>query len=281
MDPYHCDALCQAENLVVCVIECRHIVWRPPTELRFMHLQKQHDRLALAKVPPAPTALLPWLSRQIIELLFPDSDVQDDDLGREVSEILPPLSEAIRLCDTYLVHGAYLPTTLQRTELLDEVMEAVYPRSKPSGATLCVPGPPFDQLFLPALQDFFIEAPPRDFHHAGALYRAILASPDIVELSLGIISRESLCHLLGRCTNIDAIVLSVMAVSIQWNTIVEADPALAVQMFKRPSMVYVERGAHSSLEQPESRIYYDDPTNRKTTELVRASVATTFLHTFQ
>ncbi|KAJ7463786.1 hypothetical protein FB451DRAFT_460574 [Mycena latifolia] len=60
--------------------------------------------------------------------------------------------------------------------------------------------------------------------------------------------------------------LSVMAVSVQWNAIVEGDPALAVQMFKRCSMVYVEPG---SPEQPESHIYYDDPTNRKTTELVR------------
>ncbi|KAJ7463758.1 hypothetical protein FB451DRAFT_1403768 [Mycena latifolia] len=143
MDPYHFDALCQAENLVVCqatvVIERRHVAWRPPTELvRFMHLQK---------------------------------------------------------------------------------------------LTLYAPGPLLDQLVLPALQDFFIEAPPREFHHVVALvqrsqcslrkfwmkshpppaqYRAILlANPDIVEL--GIIGRESLRHLLGRCTNIDAIVRDLRA----------------------------------------------------------------------
>ncbi|KAJ7683133.1 hypothetical protein B0H17DRAFT_1181730 [Mycena rosella] len=138
MDPYHFDALCQAENLVVCqatvVVENRHFAWRPPTQLvRFTHLQK---------------------------------------------------------------------------------------------LTLYAPGPLLDQLVLPALQDLFIEAAPSTFHHVVALlqrsqcslrkfwmkshpppaqYRAILlANPDLVEL--GIIGRESLRHLLGHCTNIDAIV---------------------------------------------------------------------------
>ncbi|KAJ6601099.1 fungal-specific transcription factor domain-containing protein [Mycena vulgaris] len=81
---------------------------------------------ALAKAPPAPAVLPPRLSRRIIELSFPDLDVQDEDLGQEVFEMLPSLSEAIRLCDTYLEHGTYLPMALQRTELIDEVLEAVY-----------------------------------------------------------------------------------------------------------------------------------------------------------
>ncbi|KAJ7488808.1 hypothetical protein FB451DRAFT_678751 [Mycena latifolia] len=68
--------------------------------------------------PYRPTALPRRLSRR--------SDVQDDDLGREAFEMLPPLGEAIWLCDTSLEHGAYLLTTLQRTGLLDEAMEAVY-----------------------------------------------------------------------------------------------------------------------------------------------------------
>ncbi|KAJ7178795.1 hypothetical protein C8R43DRAFT_1118155 [Mycena crocata] len=80
----------------------------------------------LSKAPPAPLVMPPRLSRRIIELAFPDSDVVDENLGREIFELLPPLSEAIRLCDTYLEHGSYLPMTLQRTELLDEVLEAVY-----------------------------------------------------------------------------------------------------------------------------------------------------------
>ncbi|KAJ7464538.1 hypothetical protein FB451DRAFT_440910 [Mycena latifolia] len=36
--------------------------------------------------------------------------------------------------------------------------------------------------------------------------------------------------------------LSVLAVSVQWNTIVVKDPALRVQMFKKRSTVYVEPG---------------------------------------
>ncbi|KAJ7696746.1 fungal-specific transcription factor domain-containing protein [Mycena rosella] len=81
---------------------------------------------ALAKVPSTPVALPPRLTRRVVELSFPESDVQDEDLGYEIFEMLPTLSEAIRLCDTYLEHGAYLPATLQRTELIDEVLETVY-----------------------------------------------------------------------------------------------------------------------------------------------------------
>ncbi|KAJ7146435.1 fungal-specific transcription factor domain-containing protein [Mycena epipterygia] len=82
---------------------------------------------ALAKAPPPATVLPPRLSRRIIELgLFPDPDVLDVDLGREVFEMLPPLSQAIRLCEMYLEHASYLSTTLQRTELLDEVLDPVY-----------------------------------------------------------------------------------------------------------------------------------------------------------
>ncbi|KAJ7631664.1 fungal-specific transcription factor domain-containing protein [Mycena polygramma] len=81
---------------------------------------------ALAKLPPTPTVFPPRLSRRIIESNFPDSEVFDEDLGREIIELLPPLSEAIRLCDTYLEHGSYLPCAIQRTELIDEVLEAVY-----------------------------------------------------------------------------------------------------------------------------------------------------------
>ncbi|KAJ7083350.1 fungal-specific transcription factor domain-containing protein [Mycena belliarum] len=82
---------------------------------------------ALTKVPSTPMSVPPRLSRRIVELSFPDLDVPDDDeVGREIFEMLPPLSEAIRLCETYLEHGQYLPATIQRTELLDEVLETVY-----------------------------------------------------------------------------------------------------------------------------------------------------------
>ncbi|KAJ7146548.1 hypothetical protein C8R44DRAFT_864301 [Mycena epipterygia] len=143
MDPYHFDALCLAQNLVVCqatvVVERRHHEWRVPTHLvHFSRLQK---------------------------------------------------------------------------------------------LTLFAPGPLLDCLVLPALQDFFIEAPPRDFHHVVALvqrskcalrkfwmkshpppaqYRQILqANPEIVEL--GIIGRESLRHLFGPCGNMERIIRDLRA----------------------------------------------------------------------
>ncbi|KAJ6520565.1 fungal-specific transcription factor domain-containing protein [Mycena sanguinolenta] len=89
---------------------------------------------ALAKSQPSPTALPPRLSRRIIESCFPlpdslpDSDVDNGNtgIGREIFDLLPSLSEAIRMCDMYLEHGSYLLTTLMRTELIDEVLEAVY-----------------------------------------------------------------------------------------------------------------------------------------------------------
>ncbi|KAJ7464568.1 hypothetical protein FB451DRAFT_441302 [Mycena latifolia] len=48
--------------------------------------------------------------------------------------------------------------------------------------------------------------------------------------------------------------LSVLAVSVQWNEIVVKDPALSVQMFKRLSKVYVEPGCC----EPANRRYRDE-----------------------
>ncbi|KAF7337856.1 RBR-type E3 ubiquitin transferase [Mycena venus] len=39
--------------------------------------------------------------------------------------------------------------------------------------------------------------------------------------------------------------LYVLAVSVQWNAVVTADPALSVQMFRKPSRVYVEPGSRN------------------------------------
>ncbi|KAJ7617219.1 fungal-specific transcription factor domain-containing protein [Roridomyces roridus] len=81
---------------------------------------------ALAKSPPTPVIPPPRLSRRIVELSFPDLDVVDQELGQEIYEHLPPLSEAMALVDVYVEHGAYLPTNLERKELLDGVLEVVY-----------------------------------------------------------------------------------------------------------------------------------------------------------
>ncbi|KAJ7463784.1 hypothetical protein FB451DRAFT_1265761 [Mycena latifolia] len=93
--------------------------------------------------------------------------------------------------------------------------------------TLTAPGPLLDRLALPALQDFFIEVPPCDFHHVVALvqrsncslrkfwvksqphpaqYRQILlANPDILEL--GLIGRNPWQeNRIPRCPHIDNII---------------------------------------------------------------------------
>ncbi|KAJ7610086.1 fungal-specific transcription factor domain-containing protein [Roridomyces roridus] len=81
---------------------------------------------ALSKTPFTPVIPPPRLSRRIIELSCNDSDVVDQELGQEIYEHLPPLSEALTLMEVYLEHGAYLPTNLERKELLDGVLEVVY-----------------------------------------------------------------------------------------------------------------------------------------------------------
>ncbi|KAJ7511773.1 fungal-specific transcription factor domain-containing protein [Mycena galericulata] len=80
----------------------------------------------MSRAPASPVIPPSRLSRRIVELSFPDPDIVDEDLGREIYQLLPELSEAIRLVDTYLEHGAYLSMTLQRKELLDEVLGSVY-----------------------------------------------------------------------------------------------------------------------------------------------------------
>jgi hypothetical protein len=44
----------------------------------------------------------------MVEPLFPEPEVTDHELGREVFTMLPPLSEAIHLCEIYQEHGKYL-----------------------------------------------------------------------------------------------------------------------------------------------------------------------------
>ncbi|GAW04046.1 hypothetical protein LENED_005812 [Lentinula edodes] len=48
------------------------------------------------------------------------------ELGQEVFGLLPPLSEAIRLCEVYLEYGKYMYTPLPRTQLFDEILASIY-----------------------------------------------------------------------------------------------------------------------------------------------------------
>ncbi|KAJ4470836.1 fungal-specific transcription factor domain-containing protein [Lentinula aciculospora] len=56
--------------------------------------------------------------------ISPERDTRD--LGKEVFSLLPPLSEAIRLCELYLEYGKYMYTPLPRIELFDEILTCIY-----------------------------------------------------------------------------------------------------------------------------------------------------------
>ncbi|KAJ6530030.1 hypothetical protein DFH09DRAFT_1184421 [Mycena vulgaris] len=55
--------------------------------------------------------------------------------------------------------------------------------------------------------------------------------------------------------------LSVLAVSVQWNDIVKQDPALSVQIFKRRSMVYVAPGCCESFKRGHGYRYAEADAN--------------------
>ncbi|KAK0209213.1 fungal-specific transcription factor domain-containing protein [Desarmillaria ectypa] len=61
---------------------------------------------ALSKPQSTSTLVLPRVSKRIIESTC--ADPSDESLGHEIFSLLPPLSEAVRLCEVYLEHGKYL-----------------------------------------------------------------------------------------------------------------------------------------------------------------------------
>ncbi|CAK5265644.1 unnamed protein product [Mycena citricolor] len=88
--------------------------------------RSEHLLRALSK-SEAPLPIIPRrLSKRIVSLAFPDLEKMDLSLGREIYGHLPPLSEAIELCDMYVTHATYLNISLPRTELIDDVLETVY-----------------------------------------------------------------------------------------------------------------------------------------------------------
>lgn len=115
---------------------CVHLLLR---DARLM--SPQYLIRALSK-PQTDSRLLPRLSRRLIDSYSCDSDLHDENVGREAFSMLPPLSEAMRLCDLYLDHGRYLCVLpfialdlphlscryypIERNELLDEVLTPIY-----------------------------------------------------------------------------------------------------------------------------------------------------------
>ncbi|CAK5268145.1 unnamed protein product [Mycena citricolor] len=88
--------------------------------------RSEHLLRALSKSVTLAPAPPPRLSPRIVEFSLSDSSGTNIDIGREIYGYLPPLSEAIQLCEMYVSHAAYLTISLPRTELIDDVLETVY-----------------------------------------------------------------------------------------------------------------------------------------------------------
>jgi len=57
-------------------------------------------------------------------LLGPEPPIER--VGEELFRLLPPLPEAIRLCEAYREHGKYMCAPIPREELFDEILEPIY-----------------------------------------------------------------------------------------------------------------------------------------------------------
>ncbi|KAF8909503.1 fungal-specific transcription factor domain-containing protein [Mucidula mucida] len=80
----------------------------------------------LSKPQSDSTLVLPRVSKRVIQYYCSDTTITDEEIGHEVFNLLPPLSEAVRLCEVYLEGGRYLYAPLPRKELFDEVLMGVY-----------------------------------------------------------------------------------------------------------------------------------------------------------
>ncbi|KAF9021153.1 hypothetical protein BDZ89DRAFT_1019781 [Hymenopellis radicata] len=80
----------------------------------------------LSKPQSDSTLVLPRVSKRVIQYYCADYDVTDEEIGHEVFNLLPPLSEAVRLCEVYLEAGRFIYAPLPRKELFDEVLMGVY-----------------------------------------------------------------------------------------------------------------------------------------------------------
>ncbi|ESK84405.1 hypothetical protein Moror_11062 [Moniliophthora roreri MCA 2997] len=81
---------------------------------------------ALSSPTPQTKPDCPRISKKIIGATCTDSDKDPQQLGEELFRLLPPLGEAIRLCEVYLTEGGGLYHPIPREELLDEVLSGIY-----------------------------------------------------------------------------------------------------------------------------------------------------------
>lgn len=74
---------------------------KSPNEL-FIYFSQTLLQQAFSKPQPVSSLAFPRVSRRIIEASCPEITGVDPALVEEIFSLLPPLSEAIRLCEIYL-----------------------------------------------------------------------------------------------------------------------------------------------------------------------------------
>jgi hypothetical protein len=99
-------------------------------ETTFLGNTARSEYLLHAPTKPSPLIhfTFPRLSKEIINAAYPDAEIAapNHDLGRKLLNMLPPLSEAIQLCELYLEHGKYMWCPLPRVELFDQHLSKIY-----------------------------------------------------------------------------------------------------------------------------------------------------------
>ncbi|KII88009.1 hypothetical protein PLICRDRAFT_162945 [Plicaturopsis crispa FD-325 SS-3] len=102
----------------------------PNGETTFLGHTTRSEYLLTAPEASNPTRgpNFPRLSYRILQASIPvlDGAFIDRDLGNEIFSLLPPLGEAVRLCELYLEHGKYIWSPVSRDELFEECLNVVY-----------------------------------------------------------------------------------------------------------------------------------------------------------
>ncbi|RPD64668.1 hypothetical protein L226DRAFT_565357 [Lentinus tigrinus ALCF2SS1-7] len=105
----------------------------PRGEARFFGCTSRSEYLIHAPERLATNDIrFPRLSKQLVDEANKELDVQckTHEAGLEMVELLPPLSQATQLCETFLECGKYLWYPLPRKYLFDDIVGTVYQRHR-------------------------------------------------------------------------------------------------------------------------------------------------------
>ncbi|KAH8099453.1 fungal-specific transcription factor domain-containing protein [Cristinia sonorae] len=101
-------------------------------ESRFFGQTSRSEYLVYApeSVPPCISeATLPHLTLEMVDTareMFEVPVPNEFEMKKTLLDLLPPLSQACRLCEIFLEHGEYLWTPLPRNQLFDEILGVIY-----------------------------------------------------------------------------------------------------------------------------------------------------------